>query len=273
MTARHQRGAALLVGGLAGLLFTLIAAVQVAGWTIGAVEHTSTQVIAGPVKVLTVDGGPGDIRILPSQTGDVRVDTRSKGTLHAPRVRAIQDGTHVMMSGNCPAFSFGPCEAEVVLHVPVGTAVEVRSASGDITASGVGGPLLLDTRSGDVTALGVTGSADLRTISGDVILRGGSGRVTLESRSGDVVGIASETVSAETVSGDVDLQFRVAPRDVEGTTKSGDVHVALPDTGSYDADADTRSGETQIGFTPDPDSPRRIRASTISGDANIGYGN
>ena len=40
-------------------------------------------------------------------------------------VRAVKDGTHVMMSGNCPAFSFGPCDAEIILHVPVGTAVEV----------------------------------------------------------------------------------------------------------------------------------------------------
>ena len=71
----------------------------------------------------------------------MRVETRTKGSLHAPRVRAIKDGTHVMMSGNCPSFSFGPCHAEVVLHVPVGTAVDVRSSSGDITASGVGGPL------------------------------------------------------------------------------------------------------------------------------------
>lgn len=275
MTARHQRGAALLVGGLAGLLFTLIAAVQVAGWTIGAVEHTSTQVIAGPVKVLTVDGGPGDIRILPSQTGDVRVDTRSKGTLHAPRVDAVKDGSHVTMSGNCPAFSFGPCEAEVVLHVPVGTAVEVRSSSGDITASGVGGPLLLDTKSGDVTALGVTGTADLRTTSGDVSLRGGSGRVTLESQSGDVFGgdIASEIVTAETRSGDVDLDFRVPPRDVDASTASGDVHVALPDAGSYDVSADTRSGDSQIGVRTDPESPRRVRASTTSGDSTVGYGN
>ena len=162
MTARRKRGAALLFGGLLGALFTLIAAVQVAGWTIGAVEHTSRQVIPGPVKILTVDAGPGDIRILPSQDGNVRVDTRSKGTLHAPRVRAIKDGTHVMMSGNCPSFSFGPCRAEIVLHVPVGTAVDVRSSSGDITASGVGSSLLLDTNSGDVSAIGVTGSVDLQ---------------------------------------------------------------------------------------------------------------
>jgi hypothetical protein len=274
MTARQKRGTALLVGGLVGLVFTLIAAVQVAGWTIGAVERTSTQVIPGPVKVLTVDAGPGDIRVLPSQTGDVRVDTRSKGTLHAPRVRAIKDGTHVTMSGNCPAFSFGPCEAEVVLHVPVGTALEVRSASGDITASGVGGPLVLDTRSGDVTALGVTGTAELRTTSGDVTLRGGSGRVTLESESGDVFGgdIASDRISAQTRSGDVDIDFRVPPREVDAETISGDVHVALPDTGSYDVSADARSGDTQIGVRTDPDSPRRVRAETVSGDVTVSYG-
>ena len=152
------------------------------------------------MKVLTVDAGPGDIPILPSQSGDVDVETRSKGTLQRPRVRAIKDGTHVMMSGNCPSFSFGPCHAEIVLHVPVGTAVEVRSSSGDITASGVGGDLVLETDSGDVTALGVTGSVDLRTASGDVEPARRQRRWRSSRTSGDVSGgdIASELVSAET---------------------------------------------------------------------------
>ena len=275
MTARRKRGAALLIGGLLGLLFTLLSAVQVAGWTIGAVERTDRQTIAGPVKNLTVDAGPGEIQILPSQDGDVHVETHTKGSLHAPRVRAVKDGSHVMMSGNCPAFSFGPCDAEIVLHVPVGTAVEVRSASGDIVASGVGGPLVLDAQSGDVTAIGVTGSADLRTASGDVSLRGGSGVVRLETQSGDVSAgdVASENVTAETQSGDVSLEFRVPPRMVEAKATSGDVNVALPDAGSYDVAADTGSGESQIGVRTDPNSPRIVRVRTNSGDASVGYGN
>ena len=88
MTARHKRGAALLVGSFAGLLFTLIAAVQVAGWTIGAVEHTSTQVVPGPVKVMTVDAGPGDITILPSQSADVDRRDAQQGDAAAPRACA-----------------------------------------------------------------------------------------------------------------------------------------------------------------------------------------
>jgi Putative adhesin len=275
MTARRKRGAALIIGGLLGLLFTLLSAVQVAGWTIGAVEHTSRQTLPGPVKNLTVDAGPGEIQILPSQDGDVHVETYTKGSLHAPRVRAVKDGTHVMMSGNCPAFSFGPCDAEIVLHVPVGTAVDVHSSSGDVVASGVGGPLALETDSGDVAAIGVTGSADLRTASGDVDLRGGSGEVRLESQSGDVSAgdVASERISAETQSGDVDLDFRVPPRMVDAKATSGDVSVALPDAESYDVVADTGSGDSQIGVRTDPDAPRKVLARTNSGDVTIGYGN
>ena len=275
MTARRKRGAALLIGGLLGLLFTLLSAVQVAGWTIGAVERTSRQTIAGPVKNLTVDAGPGEIQILPSQDGDVHVETHTKGSLHAPRVRAVKDGTHVMMSGNCPAFSFGPCDAEIVLHVPVGTAVEVRSASGDIVASGVGGPLVLDTDSGDVTAIGVTGSADLRTASGDVEparrQRRGAAGVPVRRRERRATSPPSAS-RAETQSGDVNLDFRVPPRMVEAKATSGDVNVALPDAGSYDVAADTGSGDSQIGVRTDPDSPRMVRARTNSGDATSATG-
>jgi DUF4097 and DUF4098 domain-containing protein YvlB len=275
MTARRQRGAALLVGGLLSLLFALIAAVQVGAWTTGAIERTTHQVIKGPVGTLKVEAGAGDILVVPTSGHDVRIDSTAKGALHTPRLRAVKDGLMVRMTGNCPAISFGPCRASIVLHVPAGTRIDVRSGSGDLTASGIRGIVRMETGSGDVSATALTGDADLRTSSGDVNVRALGGDVTLRTASGDVTAedLAAGTVQAVTSSGDVALDFRLAPRDVDAATASGDVHVSLPVGEAYRVEADTGSGDSQVGVKVDRASKRIVRARTSSGDATVDYGN
>jgi DUF4097 and DUF4098 domain-containing protein YvlB len=275
MTVRQQRGGALLVGGLLALIFSSIAAVQVAGWTVGAVERTSHQVIPGPVREVTVTAGAGEILVVPTSRPEVRVDSSVKGSLHTPRLRAIKEGLAVRLDGNCPAISFGPCRASIVIHVPPDTVVDVRSGSGDLTASGLNGPVRLETGSGDVHATALNGDADLRTSSGDVSVRSLRGRTSLKTASGDVEAedLGSEQVQAVTSSGDVELNFGTSPRDVDAATASGDVRVVVPRGAAYRVEADTGSGESDIGVRTDPESTRIVRARTSSGDASVLYGN
>lgn len=275
MTARQQRGGALLIGGLLALLFTTIAAVQVGAWSTGAVERTTHQVVPGPVEIVKVDAGAGDILVVPTAGDDVRIDSSAKGALHTPRLRAVKDGLMVRMNGNCPAISFGPCRASIVLHVPPGTRIDVHSGSGDLTASGITGPVRMETGSGDVTATALTGDADLRTSSGDVNVRALGGDVSLRTASGDVNAedLATETAQAVTSSGDVELDFRLAPRDVDAATASGDVDVSVPRGQTYRVEADTGSGDDTIGVRTDPASQRIVRARTSSGDVSVNYGN
>ena len=275
MTARSQRAATLLVGGLMAFGFTMIAAVQVAAWTIGATERTTHQVVPGPIRMLEVDAGAADIVIVPTAGDDVRIDSSAKGRLHTPRIRAVKDGMKVRLQGSCPSFSVGPCHASVVMHVPPSVTVDVRSDSGDLTASGLSGTVSLRTGSGDVNAEGLTGSADLQTQSGDVNARAINGPLALRTASGDVNGedLAAAGVEAATASGDVELDFRVAPRDVEASTASGDVDVSVPPGDTYRVESDTGSGESTIGVKTDPNATRVIRARTNSGDALVGYGN
>jgi DUF4097 and DUF4098 domain-containing protein YvlB len=275
MTLRQQRGAALLAGGFLALLFTLIAAVQVGAWSTGATERTTRQTITGPVGVLKVEAGAGDILVVPTSGPDVQIDSTAKGAFHTPRLRAVKDGMTVRMDGNCPAISFGPCSATIVLHVPAGTDVDVQSTSGDLTASGLDGSVRLETGSGDLNATALSGDADLRTASGDVNARALAGDIALKTASGDVNAsdLAADTVQAVTSSGDVELEFRLAPRDVDAATASGDVDVALPTGQTYRIEADSGSGDPHIGMRDDESSKRVIRARTSSGDVRVDYGN
>jgi hypothetical protein len=274
MTARQQRGAALLVGGLLALIFSAIAAVQVAGWTVGAVERTDRQVIHGRVDELSVEAGAGEITIVPSR-GDVIVDSTVKGSVHAPRLRAVKQGATVRLDGNCPEISFGPCRVSIVIHVPPETIVAVRSGSGDLSASGLTGPVRMETGSGDVHAAGLTGDAELRTSSGSVFARGLRGVTQLETASGDIEAedLSTERIQAVTSSGDVELDFMTAPTDVDAATTSGDVSVAVPRGGSYRVEADSGSGDFHPDVRIDPYAFRVIRANTSSGDISVGYGN
>jgi DUF4097 and DUF4098 domain-containing protein YvlB len=274
VTVRQQRGAALLAGGLLSLLFAMIAAVQVGAWSTGAIERTTHQVIPGPIGVLQVDAGAGDILVMPTAGDDVRIDSTAKGALHTPRLRAVKDGMRVRMSGNCSAISFGPCRASIVVHVPPGTRIDVRSGSGDLTVSGITAPVRMETGSGDVNATALTGDADLRTSSGDVNGRELGGAVVLRSASGDVNAdeLTARTVEAVTSSGDVELGFRFAPRDIDAATASGDVDVSLPRGQTYRIAADTGSGDRTV-MDDDPNSSRVVRARTSSGDVTVGYGN
>jgi hypothetical protein len=278
VTPRAQRGAALLIGGFLALLFSAIAAVQVAGWTVGSVEHPSHQVIPGPVGKLSVDAGAGaDITVVRelSTMPLVTIDSTVKGSIHAPALRAVKEGTEGRSNGNCPEISFGPCHARIMIRVPADTEVDIRAGSGDITVNGLDGKVKLETGSGDVNATGLTGEADLHTSSGDVNVRALRGVTTLKTGSGDINGedLTARELIADTASGDVELDYAHAPTVVDASTASGDVDISVPEGDAYRVESDPGSGDQRLNVRTDPAAARIIRAQTSSGDVTVGYGN
>jgi hypothetical protein len=275
VTARGQRAVALFRGLGLALLFSAIAAVQVAGWTVGAVERMSSQVIPGPIDQLVVDADGGEITVVPAVGDTVRINSTVKGSIHTPAPRVIHDGNIVQLSGRCPDISFGPCHARITIYVPRDTPVQVHSGSGDLTASGLTGRVSLETGSGDVTATGLTGPSDLRTGSGDVDVRGLSGSTQLHTGSGDINAqdLVTRGVTADTSSGDVNLDFALGPREVTASTASGDVAISVPNGGAYHVITDPGSGDQQIEVKTDPEAASTIRADTSSGDVTVDYRN
>ncbi len=114
----------------------------------------------------------------------------------------------------------------VLVEVPVGADVDVRSASADITLSGDFGAtriksasgdvrvgtvarLDIDTASGDATATAVGAVTSCSTASGDVDLGRVGGRLTVSTASGDVrVTEADDDVEIGSASGDVRVEHR-----------------------------------------------------------------
>jgi DUF4097 and DUF4098 domain-containing protein YvlB len=256
VSVRADRILALIAGGVLSVIFVACSAVQVAGWTTGAVEQKAHRVIRGPVEELQIRAGGGDVMLLPARGDDVVVDSRARGALQTPQLEVDVNGYDVDVSGGCSEFSFGHCEATLVVQVPAGTAVRVDASSGDLSAEGLNANVTLHTASGDVRARRLSGRLDLDTASGDV----------------DGANLRSDSVRAHTASGDVELDFALPPDTVDADSSSGDVRIFVPrGPESYSVQVDTDSGDETIDVDRDAGAPRLLRADTSSGDVEIAY--
>jgi DUF4097 and DUF4098 domain-containing protein YvlB len=89
---------------------------------------------------------------------------------------------------------------------------------------------------------------------------------------GDVHGdrLKSPTVSINSGTGDIELDFVTAPRAINIDSGTGDVTIRVPG-GSYAIRTDTGTGSTRFdsGIVTDPSSANAIRINSGTGDVNI----
>jgi hypothetical protein len=180
----------------------------------------------------------------------------------------------------------------VSVQAPVGSHVEARTGSGDVTVNGAAGRLNLHTGSGRISADQAestvhvdTGSGTVRlgpmaaglrakTGSGDVEITAIGGASTVVTGSGDVwLGAVTGDVLARTGSGRVTIA-NAASGELELHTGSGAIHVGVRQGSPAEVDLSSGSGEARSDLdltTSPPESkpPLRIRGRTGSGNAVV----
>jgi hypothetical protein len=96
--------------------------------------------------------------------------------------------------------------------------------------------------------------------------------LTIDLGQGDIRGDALEspTVSVDSGTGDIELDFVTAPRTIDINSGTGDVTIRVPG-GSYAIQTDTGTGDTRFdsGIVKDPASPNAIRIDSGTGDVTI----
>ncbi len=218
--------------------------------------------------------GKADVTI-GTRTGDVKIIGWTKPEV---KVEADDDiGKYVFVDGD--AIRIGADEdgkiirhisADLTVHVPVGTSVDVVSVSGDLSIEKISGRLKVRTVSGEVDVQGCSGHLSLTATSGDIRLQDLKDDLAFKNVSGDVVGsnisgklLEGKTVSGtitltnidagqvrlKSVSGDVTLKGKfAADGSVKISTLSGDISLVFPPKAGFDVSARSRSGDVSSDF-------------------------
>jgi hypothetical protein len=116
------------------------------------------------------------------------------------------------------------------ITVPQECAVDAQTVNGELTVSGVRGPVETQSVSGEIGLADIEGPLRLKSVSGEVTCRRYVGHIEGNTVSGDVVfdSVRVRSLQLHTVSGDVTLRGVLEPaREHRLRTISGDVELSL----------------------------------------------
>lgn len=161
-------------------------------------------------------------------------------------------GKQTTIKVRAPERSWGKKDvsSELLIKVPLGSALDISTVSADIDVEGVHGEQDLQSVSGDITSEGFTADLSAETVSGDVDVDGDGkdGDWRLSSVSGDVsANDISGEVDVEVVNGDVEISAGSFGR-VKLETVNGDIvfNGSLRQTGRMDIE--TVNGSVEVEF-------------------------
>lgn len=254
------------------------------------------QVPADPDGQVRITNTSGSVRVIGWDRAEVEVKAELGGGVE--RLDVVDENGDVRIEVVLPSFSIRDGSADLVVHVPVGSQLEVTAVSAEIKVTEVSGPTRLKTVSGDVVASLSSSEIEMQSVSGDVTLNGGraSGNAQLKSVSGDVsIKAFAGSLDAASVSGDLvvnmehlrDLRLRSTSGDVvvsgaldagariEAESVSGDVKLGLPAREGFVSDIETFSGDIggcfskQVTRASEHGPGKRLYVTEGKGDARI----
>jgi hypothetical protein len=205
-----------------------------------APTEVTTEQVSGPVARLEVETAAGRITVRGSDAAGVSVVRSIYRVPVAPQETVEHDGDLLHIESQCPQDNTptAPCRIDYDITVPRATLATLVAASGDVTTSGLTGPL---------AAKSVSGSVELD-----------------QHRSSSTL--------AESTSGDVEVHLLDRPETLSATSVSGDVRVRVPDAGPYKINATTVSGDSELAVRNDPSARAQLNLRTTSGDIALATG-
>ena len=228
--------------------------------TIGASEYSvreeKTFTVTGQAR-LALSTFDGSIAVRGWDRNEVVVEVEKVGpdqqTVERIKVKAAQDGNGITIDVPKPS----PLEttgmrrtpsANLVVSVPLKTAVAARSGDGSIEVRRVNGRLDLDTQDGGVRVEEIAGSLLVRTGDGSVDGRKVDGQAEIHTGDGSISldGVLTG-LTAETRDGSVEITARPGSRtdgEWDVTSGDGDVRVEVPK--GFGAEVDARTGDGRV---------------------------
>lgn len=221
---------------------------------------------SGPIT-LRVELERGDVTLTASEVSTTRVRLTSRGgdsdeLAESFTVEARGDEVVVLgPRGRENAFGFGRRGSiDVEIELPTGSAVDVKTGSGDVTARGLLARVEAASGSGDLTFEDVD-AAELKSGSGDITARAVLGGVKAKTGSGDIT-LESAGDDVDLIAGSGDIQLRRADGEVRAKSGSGDIGIGAS---SGDLTLMTGTGDVKLGAVHGGE----VRAKTGTGDIAI----
>lgn len=222
--SRTPSGPIWVIAGLLTVVLVLGVGFLLAG---PMLKQTSTteQVLPAGITALEMNNAVGDVRIRAADAGqEPRVTGTTEWGLRRPDVSVDVSGGTASLEATCPTGVALPCSTDWTVVVPEGADVEIEQGVGRIAVEGIGGDVDVETGVGDVR-----------------ITESTAGRITAN------LGVGS--LWAEAVE---------PPQHVHAKVGVGGVSVQLPDTVSYDVDANGGVGDVRNDLGSDPTSDRTV---------------
>jgi hypothetical protein len=249
-------------------------------------EFRDERTLAGAISAVTITGGSGSVTISGSSDDSIHVKRHVRYKDNKPGATDSVQGNTLTLDTDCGQV----CSVDYEVTAPRGLRVGGRNGSGDLILSDIAtasveigsGNIEIRRASGDVTATTGSGDVDLadvggsvtgRTGSGNVRLAGVAGATTVETVSGDIdaSGLRGPRTNAHTGSGNATLALAAA-QDVDAETGSGNVRLTVPGGQSYQVAATTSSGNSEVQVPTDPSAAHRITLHTSSGNVSVKQG-
>jgi Putative adhesin len=230
--------------------------------------------LAVPVRggTASLSAGSADVRVTQGAGRRLRLTGTARYSIVRSTVTLRTTSSGVTVMPQCH-FVIAVCSFDFAAVLPEGKHAQVSAGSGDLTLTGLTGPVTAGSGSGDVRADLLSGAVSLQSGSGDISGDALSGpQVTLKDDSGDIViaGLAGGHVVASASSGDIALTFTKVPALVQVSDSSGDVTLVLPPGGTrYRVHASTVSGDRAVSVPTSSASRHVITVTSSSGDISI----
>jgi hypothetical protein len=258
----------LLIAVAAVLVLGSVATLGVAAWGLSAFRViTDSKPLPSTMRSLFVDTGqlPVAVRITadPDATqprADMRMINSARAGSHPLTVITDSTGTRLTISGEPSPFLQWGRAGEITVVLPPEMARGLTVISQQRT-----GVLMTQADLGQVTA---------RMTHGAVLLSGSARRIEVDSVDGDVLArtaiSVTESFRATTANGDIEVDFKTAPRTLDANTDNGDIRIALPPSGPYVVNVNTsdRSGDTVVRVPQTSD--RKDAASVVAARSDTG---
>ena len=246
--------------------------------------------ISGQTRVRV--GEPGKITVIAKKHVNASSEDRAKRQLQNLEIRMEKFGDELRVEphlyeqerGWVDLFRGKRFRVDFEITVPQECGVDAHTVSGDLSVSGVHGPLEIQGVSGEITVEDVQGPLRLKSVSGDVECSRYVGHVEGNTVSGDVNfdSVRVRSIQLHTVSGDIELKGVLeAAREHRFRTISGDIDLSVKDPDVL-VDFRTASGDLECDIPAQVDRQSRkeytvglggarghVVVKTVSGDLTI----